>query len=471
MKVTTENFKTASTDALVDEGLRRALKKLGTGFPMKRLEAKARLPEFEALRDRARDIKEHTLENLDVYLEMFEHQVTRLGGQVHWARDAQEARAIILRICQDAGAKTMTKSKSMIGEEIDLNEHLEAAGLEPIETDMGEYIIQLREEPPSHIIAPAIHLSKEQVADTFREKHDDLAPDRPLTDPRDLLDEARTKLREKFLNADVGFTGANLLVAETGSIAIVTNEGNADLGMHLPRVHIALASIEKVVPTLDDAATILRVLARSATGQDMSVYTTFATGPKRAEDADGPEAFHVVLLDNGRSNMLGSEFHDMLRCIRCSACLNHCPVYGSVGGHAYGWCYSGPMGSVLMPNLIGMDRAVDQPNASTLCGKCEEVCPMRIPLPRMLRAWRTRQFAMNRNTLSQRLGLAAWGFLAKRPALYKWAMRLGVGVLSALAGRRGRFDSLPFTGGWTAKRDLAAPPGKTFQQLWKEKNR
>lgn len=462
MDITTENFKAASKDALIDKSLQAALSKLGTGFPQARLAAKARLPEFEALRDRARDIKEHTLENLDVYLEMYEAKVNALGGQVHWARDGEEARAIILKICQDADAKTMTKSKSMIGEEINLNEYLEDNGLAPIETDMGEYIIQLREEPPSHIIAPAIHLSKEQVADTFREKHTDLPADRSLEDPRSLLDEARLKLRQKFIGADVGFTGANLLVAETGSIAVVTNEGNADLGMHLPRVHVALASIEKVVPTLDDAATILRVLARSATGQDMSVYTTFATGPKRTADADGPDEFHVVLLDNGRSSMLGGEFHDMLRCIRCSACLNHCPVYGSVGGHAYGWCYSGPMGAVLMPNLVGMDRAIDQPNASTLCGKCQEVCPMRIPLPRMLRAWRAQQFSMNRNTVTARFGLLAWGFLAKRPALYRLATSLVVGVLGKLGRATGRFKSMPLAGGWTSKRDLAAPTGKTF---------
>jgi L-lactate dehydrogenase complex protein LldF len=202
----------------------------------------------------------------------------------------------------------------------------------------------------------------------------------------------------------------------------------------------------------------------------MSVYTTFATGPKRPGDADGPEQFHVVLLDNGRSSMLGGEFHDMLRCIRCSACLNHCPVYGSVGGHAYGWCYSGPMGAVLMPNLLGMDRAVDQPNASTLCGKCEEVCPMRIPLPRMLRAWRERQFETNRNSLLARVGLHAWAFLAKRPWLYRPVVGLGTAALARLGAKRGRFSSLPLAGGWTGTRDLAAPAARSFLKQWKERS-
>ncbi|NQU62623.1 MAG: iron-sulfur cluster-binding protein [Rhodospirillales bacterium] len=466
MESTAKGFNENVRQALGDANLRDALSKLADGFPAKRREAAGRLPEFEALRDQARDIKHHVLSNLDFYLEAFEARVTESGGTVHWCRTAAEARTTILKICKQAGAKTVTKSKSMIGEEIAINEHLEEHGIEPVETDLGEYIIQLRHEPPSHIIAPAIHLTKEQVADTFREKHTDLLADRNLDEPRALLEEARGKLRQKFVRADVGLTGANMLIAETGSIALVTNEGNADLTYSIPNVHIAIASIEKIVPTLEDATTVLRVLARSATGQDISVYTTFCTGPKRPGDLDGPQEFHVVLLDNDRTQMLGTEFHDMLRCIRCGACLNHCPVYKAIGGHAYGWVYSGPMGAVLIPNLIGIDEAGDLPNASTLCGKCEDVCPVRIPLPAMLRSLRKRQFERDQAPSVGRTALRAWAFLARRPWLYRLVMNAGVGALKAFSRGRGRFRWLPLASNWTRLRDLPAPEGGTFVSRW-----
>jgi len=463
MESTTAAFRENTAKALGDAKLRDALSKLTDGFPARRREAIARLPEFDALRDAARDIKDHVLANLDFYLEAFEARVVEAGGTVHWCRTAAEARTAILRICKTAGAKTVTKGKSMIGEEIAINEHLEVHGIEPVETDLGEYIIQLRYEPPSHIIAPAIHLSKEQVADTFREKHHHLSPGRSLDEPRVLLDEARGELRRKFIGADVGLTGANMLIAETGSIVLVTNEGNADLTYSLPRVHIVIASLEKIVPTLEDATTILRVLARSATGQEMSVYTTFCTGPKRQGDLDGPDEFHVVLLDNGRTGMLGGEFHEMLRCIRCGACLNHCPVYKAIGGHAYGWVYSGPMGAVLIPGLIGIEEAGHLPNASTLCGKCEDVCPMRIPLPRMLRTWRRRQFERRQTSYPSRAGLRAWSLIARRPWLYRLGADIAVAALAVLGRARGRFRWLPLAGGWTKLRDLPAPEeGGTF---------
>jgi L-lactate dehydrogenase complex protein LldF len=466
MESTTENFKQNASKALADDKLKAALAKLSEGFPAKRREAAARLPEFEALRDQARDIKTHVLANLDFYLEQFEARVIEAGGTVHWCRTAAEARSTILRISRNAGAKTVTKSKSMISEEIAINDHLEHHGIQPVETDLGEYIIQLRHEPPSHIIAPAIHLSKEQVAETFRESHTHLAPERSLKEPRALLEEARDELRQKFLTADVGLTGANMLIAETGSIVLVTNEGNADLTYSLPNTHIVIASLEKIVPTLEDATTLLRVLARSATGQDISVYTTFCTGPKRPDDLDGPEDLHVVLLDNGRSKMLGGEFHDMLRCIRCGACLNHCPVYKAIGGHAYGWVYSGPMGAVLIPNLIGMDEAKHLPNASTLCGKCENVCPVRIPLPRMLRSWRKQQFETDKRSTIGRKTLRAWAFMAARPWLYRLGVAPVITVLAALGRKRGRFRRLPLVGGWTQNRDLPAPQGGTFVARW-----
>jgi len=277
-------------------------------------------------------------------------------------------------------------------------------------------------------------------------------------------------LRERFLAADVGITGANFLVAETGTSIIVTNEGNGDLTQTLPKVHIVLATIEKLVPTLEDAAQLLRVLARSATGQDMSVYTTLSTGPRRPTDPDGPSAYHVIILDNGRSAMLGGAFQDMLRCIRCGACMNHCPVFGVVGGHAYGWVYPGPMGAVLTPSLIGVDQAGHLPNASTFCGRCEEVCPVRIPLPRMMRSWREREFERHLSPASVRGGLAFWAFFAKRPVLYGWATALAGRMLAFLGASSGRFRRLPLAWEWTRYRDFPAPQGTTFQAQWKRRH-
>ncbi|HVJ55512.1 MAG TPA: LutB/LldF family L-lactate oxidation iron-sulfur protein [Aliidongia sp.] len=469
MEATSHAFKDNIKVALKDATLQRALGNMKSGFIGKRLAVINKLPEFERLREAARDIKNHTLEHLDYYLERFETKVIANGGHVHWARTPEEARQIILDLCRTVDAKTVTKGKSMIAEEIALNDFLEEKGLVPIETDLGEYIIQLRHEPPSHIIAPAIHLIKEQIEDTFRTVHTELAADRKLPDARALTDEARSMLRQKFLSADVGITGANFLIAETGSTIIVTNEGNGDLTQTLPKMHIVLASLEKVVPTLEDVSTILRLLARSATGQEFSSYTTVSTGPRRAEDLDGPGQYHVVLLDNGRSAMLGTEFQDMLRCIRCAACMNHCPVYASVGGHAYGWVYPGPMGSVLTPSLIGVEEAGNLPNASTFCGKCESVCPMKIPLPKMMRHWREREWDKKLNPPRYRAGMKLWAFFAKRPALYRFATGLATRVLGTLGRGRGRFSSLPLAGGWTKGRDFPAPEGRSFHSLWAER--
>ena len=304
----------------------------------------------------------------------------------------------------------------------------------------------------------------------FRKAHRDLPAGRDLSQPEQLLSEARGVLRPKYFEADVGITGANFLIAETGTSVIVTNEGNGDLTQILPRAHIVIASIEKIVPTLEDAAQLLRVLARSATGQDASVYTTFSTGPRRPDDPDGPSDYHVVILDNGRSSMLGGEFEDMLRCIRCGACMNHCPVYQAVGGHAYGWVYPGPMGAVLTPSLIGVAEGGQLPNASTFCGRCEEVCPVRIPLPKMMRHWREREFERGLSPAPVRAGLRVWAFFARRPALYRLATDLYARA-AHLAGRsRGRFQSLPLAGGWTKFRDLAAPQGSTFQSQWRARS-
>ena len=462
MQTTSPAFKTNARTALADAGLQRSLARSKTSFQAKRSAAIAALPEFERLREIGRDIKDHALANLDFYLETYAENVERAGGTVHWCPTADDARDAVLRICQAAGARTVTKGKSMISEELEVNGHLERHGLTPIETDLGEYVIQLRHEHPSHIIAPAIHLNREDWEAQFRISHTDLPADRVFTERRDILTEARTKLRQHFLAADVGITGANFLIAETGSSVIVTNEGNGDLTQTLPRVHIVLASIEKVVPTLEDATSLLRLLARSATGQDFSVYTTFSTGGRRPGDLDGPAEYHVVLVDNGRSAMLGTEFQDMLRCIRCAACINHCPVYGAVGGHAYGSVYPGPMGSVLTPGLAGVDQAGHLPNASTFCGKCESVCPVKIPLPKLMRHWREREFERHLQPAAIRANLALWAWFARRPAAYRLATRLASGALGLLGRRAGRFSRLPLASGWTAGRDLPAPEGETF---------
>lgn len=467
MHITADTFKENARHALDDPQLQRALNHVRHNFIDKRLHAKEALPEFEQLRQHAKAIKDHALNHLDLYLEAYEARVTEAGGKVHFAETAADARSIILDICRSVGAKTATKGKSMISEEIGLNDFLAENGVEPVETDLGEYIIQLRGEVPSHIIAPAVHVNQDQVEAEFRRVHTHLPADRDLSEPASLLAEARGILRDRFLAADVGITGANFLVAETGSSIIVTNEGNGDLTQILPRIHIVIASIEKIVPTLMDASTILRLLARSATGQEMSVYTTVSTGPRRPEDPDGPEEYHVVILDNGRTAMLGTEFQEMLRCIRCGACMNHCPVYHAVGGHAYGATYPGPMGQVLDPAIFGLEKTRELPNASTFCGRCESVCPMMIPLPGLMRHWREKEFERGLTPSTQRQGLRFWAYFATRPKLYRLATRVAMRVLGIWGWRHGRFASLPLAGGWTKHRDMPAPAGRTFMDLYK----
>ena len=471
MDMSTTTFPENVSKALSDGQLQYAMTETGPRFIQKRAKARDALPEFDALRDQARDIKDHVLNHLDLYLERYEDKVNASGGHVHWAEDADQARAAILAICQRVGARMATKGKSMISEEIELNHHLAENGIQPVETDLGEYLIQIRNEKPSHIIAPAVHLTRDQIEADFRKAHTHLDPNRDLTEIPALVEEARSVLRQKYFAADVGITGANFLIAETGTSIIVTNEGNGDLTQILPRVHIVIASIEKIVPTLEDASTILRVLARSATGQDFSNYTTLSTGPRREGDSDGPVEYHVVILDNGRSNVLGTEVQDMLRCIRCGACLNHCPVYQAVGGHAYGGVYPGPIGSVVTPALVGIENARHLPNASTFCGRCEEVCPMRIPLPRLLRHWREKEFEKHLQPQAMRWGIGAWAWLAKRPSLYRKVTALAARVLTNQGHGQGRLKKVPLASGWTDYRDFPAPQGKTFHQLWKERRR
>ncbi len=469
MQPRSRDFDVRSKNALKNENLQGALAQLGTGFVGARRQCADALPEFEALRDQARDRLDEVLANLDIHLVQYEERVKSLGGHVHWAQDGKELCEIVSKICRDAGAKKIIRGKSMIGEEAGLNEALETGGFDVMETDLGEYILQLAKEGPSHIIAPAIHKTKDEISDLFHEAHRPHGFTERQTETSALVAEARQVLRNAFLNADVGITGANFLIAESGSNIIVTNEGNGDLSCTLPRVHIVTAAIDKVIPTLEDASLLLRLLARSATGQEITAYTTFSSGPKRPGDADGPDEYHVVLIDNGRSEMLGNEFREMLRCIRCGACMNHCPVYGSIGGHAYGWIYPGPMGSVLTPLMVGLDEAGNLPNACTLNGRCQDVCPVRIPLPKLLKAHRTRQFEARLTSSLVRYGLAGWSLLATTPAIYHPVMNIAMRIMALMGKRKGAFKWMPFAGGWTKVRDLPAPQGRTFQTLWRQR--
>ena len=462
-------FRRQARQALADPVLRQAMRRAGGGFAGARREAATGLPEFDALCDAARDIKDHVLSHLDLYLEAYERQTVQNGGHVHWARTAAEACSIISRICQEADARLVVKGKSMVSEEIGLNEVLEQAGIQVAESELGEYIIQLAGETPSHIIAPAIHKSRDQITELFHQHHRDLGYAERVTRRDAIVNEARSVLRSVFAHADVGITGANFLVAETGANVIVTNEGNGDLTSCLPRVQIITAGIEKVVPSLDDLSVLLRVLGRSATGQEMSAYTTLYSGPRRETDEEGPQEYNVVLVDNWRSAMLAGEYRSMLRCIRCGACLNHCPVYSAVGGHAYGWVYPGPMGSVLTPLIQGFDNSFDLPNACTLNGRCSAVCPVRIPLSDLLRQHRVEQYRRRLYPLVGRAVLSAWSWLARRPRLYQGVMALPVWLMHRLGRRHGGLNWLPAAHGWTRGREMPAPEPQTFLNQWQSR--
>ncbi|MBP7586388.1 MAG: iron-sulfur cluster-binding protein [Thermoanaerobaculia bacterium] len=457
------SFKARAGAALADTTLKLAIDRTTGTAERKRAAALAGFPEFEAARARGAAIKDHVIANLDHYLETFERNATAAGAKVHWAATAEEACDIVVRLCREAGAKRVTRSKSMLGEEIQLPDALATAGIERVETDLAEHIIQLAGEHPSHIIWPAMHRTREQVAVLFNADHKP-APD--AEDPASMVQSARRVLREKFLSADVGISGANFLVADTGATCTVTNEGNAELTTTPPRVHIVTAGIEKLVPTTAHAFALLRLLVRSATGGELTQYTTFHCGPKRSGDADGPEEMHIVLVDNGRSRMIKDEFREMLRCIRCGACMNHCVVYRQIGGHAYGGTYPGPMGAVLTPVLDGLKQSRDLPFACTMNGRCAEVCPVRIPLPTLLRAWRVRSWEEGLEKAPMRAGLGLWATLARRPGLYRLASAVAVRTLRVL-GRSGWIRSLPLAGGWTEHRDLPAPAGATFMERYR----
>ena len=470
MTTDARDFPEAARAALHNARLQGALSHLKEGFQVHRGAAFVAFPiAFESLRERGRAIRDSSLSRLGELLVRFESEVEVAGGHVHWARDAAEAREIVTRILAARNARTVTKGKSMVTEEIELNAYLTAHGITPIETDLGEYIIQLRHERPSHIVAPAFHLQRKDVETSFRDKHEMLPASRPLESRPALVAEARAVLRRHFEAADAGITGANFLVAETGTAIIVTNEGNGDLTRLLPRIHIVLAGIEKVVPRLSDASLLLRLLTRSATGQEITSYVSFMTGPKRSGDADGPEEFHVILLDNGRSALLGSPAGEVLQCIRCGACLNHCPVYGSIGGHAYGATYPGPLGAALDPGLDGLAKTYHLPNASSFCGRCEAVCPVKIPLTRIMRHWRNDAFAKGIPSSGFGRGLKLWAAVARRPRLYAKAAKIAAGMMRFIAGNENRLRSLPILSGWFIARDLAKPARESFQTQWRKR--
>lgn len=459
-----EGFTEHARQALQDQDLQQALQLLTTNFVPRRVVAMEALGNAEALRTEARAIKERTIDRLDEYLELFATNVQRLGGQVHWARDAAEARHIITRLAQEADARVIVKGKSMATEEIHLNPHLEHHGYEVVETDLGEYIIQLANETPSHIIAPAIHKTRQQIATLL---HDKLGTPYTETIP-EMTQIARHALRQQFLRADMGITGVNFAIAETGSIVLVTNEGNGRLSSTLPRMHVALMGMEKVIPRLADLAVMVKVLTNSATGQKISSYVTMITGPRRAHDVDGPEALHIVIMDNGRSSMLRSANREALYCLRCGACLNVCPIYQNIGGHAYGWVYPGPIGAVLTPMFIGLDTAQHLPRASTLCGACREACPVKIDIPHMLLNLRHQFVERGNPSRVETLLFALWSKVMQHPKGYRLATTLAR-LAQRPFTRQGWLSKLPppFSG-WTASRDFKAMAPTSFRQRWQQ---
>jgi len=460
------HFKSRAAMKLADARLQKNLAAFADKVTNARAAAIAELDDFEGIRSAAVERRDRPLAELDVWLERFESAATARGATVLYAQTHEEAARLIVEIARRHGVKKVTKSKSMVSEEVGLNQALGAAGIESVETDLGEYILQINDnEPPSHIIAPVIHKDREQVSDLFARVHE-----KPRkTEIGQLTREAREVLRGHFLSSDMGVTGANFLIAETGSVALVTNEGNEGMCTILPRVHVVLAGIEKVLPTLEDAATIMRLLPRSATGQPISNYFSLLTGTRAPGEADGPEHTYFVLMDAGRTGLLGGEFQEMLRCIRCGACMNHCPVYQKIGGHAYGWVYPGPMGSVLTPSYVGVENALDLPQAATLCGQCSVVCPVKIPLPDLLRRLRERQVERGLRPWYERAALRAWAFAAVRPEIYRPLAWLGARVLNWLGGDKGRIRSLPLAGGWTDHRDFPAPSGRTFIEQYRNR--
>jgi L-lactate dehydrogenase complex protein LldF len=459
------DFLGAAGQALADPPLQAALVRLTGTLMAGNRRGFAALADSDALRDHAKRVKEHTLAHLDRYLEQLEASVQQLGGHVHWAATADDARRVIVEIARRSKCQRVVKSKSMTTEEVHLNPALEAAGVEVTETDFGEFIIQLAGERPSHLVAPAVHHTRESIARILSEHTGEQLPD----EPRPLALTGRRLLRAKFATADMGVSGANFAVAETGTVVLVTNEGNGRLTTTCPRVHVALVGIEKVIPRLVDLPVFLKLLARAATGQTLSVYTTMVTGPRRPGERDGPDEFHLVLLDNGRSRVLATPFRESLQCIRCGACLNACPVYRRIGGHAYGGVYSGPIGSILTPLFDSVEDNPHLPHASSLCGACQAACPVRINIPHMLIGLREMQHhAPRKRRWQERLAYWAAKEVLRRPWLYRLVLRLARWAMRPRA-LDGWLRQMPGPGAaWTEARDFPAPAPRSFRERWAE---
>ena len=468
MEIQSQNFKTMAVDAMAKADAARQRDLMAVALPLVRKAAVDNFGNFEALRQHVKRIRQHSLANLDYYLARFELEATNNGNQVHYADTAEELNSIVLDICQQHDARKVAKGKSMVTEETGLNDYLLRGGLEVAETDLGEYIIQQAGETPSHIVAPALHKSEQEIRELFLEKHP--LGERELETADELVGEARTVLREFFLQADVGIIGSNALIADNGYSMLITNEGNGDLCANLPRVLIICTTLDRIVPRGEDATAVQRLLARSTTGQSQTCYSSFYSGPRRDTELDGPLETHIVLLDNKRSDILASDYREMLQCIRCGACLNHCPIFSAAGGHSYGWVYSGPMGSVLTPLLNSLEQAEALPNACTSCGRCEEVCPGAIPLPSLLRDLRHEQSREKITPTRWKLGLRLHAWLALRPRLYQLISGAAIKLLHHLGHKKGRFQKLPLAAGWTSQRDFPAPQGGTFMQQYKARS-
>jgi L-lactate dehydrogenase complex protein LldF len=461
--------------ALADAGVRAALTGTMAKLANGRAGAMASLPDADAMRDEARAIRARTIAGLDRYLEQFAQNAEARGCRIHWAPTAADATRIVVEIAREAGITLAVKSKSMVTEEIELNAALEAAGVRVVETDLGEFVVQVGEDRPSHIIAPIVHRRREDVARLFQDKLG--AKPEEVADVAAITAFARRTLRRDFLQAGMGISGVNMAVADSGSLCLVTNEGNGRLTTTLPRVHVAVMGLERVVPTAADLGVLLQLLARSATGQALSVYTNIVTGPRgpagsgspNAGEPDGPDQLHVVIVDNGRTTLLDGPLAEMLYCIRCGACLNVCPVYRHIGGHAYGGVYPGPMGAVVSPGLMGLDEWSELPHASSLCGACRDVCPVRIDLPHLLLTLRAQAADRMLAPWWLRLGMPIYAAVATRPALYQWLGSMAARVAHGMT-RSGWLTRLPGPlAGWTASRDFPAPARRSFLQSYEER--
>ncbi|WP_407271207.1 LutB/LldF family L-lactate oxidation iron-sulfur protein [Radiobacillus sp. PE A8.2] len=468
MHIGEKNFQNRVNKGLEDGFMRGAVRSAQTRLQSNRGKAADELGDWEEWRSLGQEIREHTMENLDYYLQQLTDKVSELGGHVFFAETAEDANNYVSEVIKKKNAKKIAKSKSMVTEEIALNDILEQHGCEVIETDLGEYILQIDDhDPPSHIVAPALHKNKEQIRDVFKEKLGYTKTEKP----EELTLFAREQLRKEFLAADVGITGCNFAVAESGSFALVTNEGNARMVTTLPKTQITVMGMERIVPTWEELDVLVSLLTRAAVGQKLTSYVTALTGPKKNEEADGPEEFHLVIVDNGRSKILGTEFQEALHCIRCAACINVCPVYRHVGGHAYGSIYPGPIGAVLTPLLGGYDDYKELPYASSLCGACTEVCPVKIPLHEHLIQHRQKIVEIEKKSdLAERLAMRGFSQVAGSATLFKIATKMAPFLATPFV-KNGTISNGPGPlKAWTNMRDLPSPEKERFRDWFKNRD-